>query len=141
MSIDVGGLLTWTPAATGDFDVTIHAENSAGSADQSFTLTVASDMPPVAFIIEPREGDTASGTNAEFFGGSVDDYGTYQAEFFIDGGLADTDSNREAHYHIHGAHALFDTTVLTNGPHTLSMKVTDDKQQTDTATVNVTVAN
>ena len=142
MSIDADtGLLTWTPAATGDFAVTIHAANAVGSADQSFTLTVSDDTPPVAFIIEPREGDTVSGTNAEFFGGSVDDYGTVQAEFFIDGNLVDTDTNRDAHYHLHGAHGLFDTSTLTNGPHTLQMKVTDDKQQTDTATVQVTVAN
>lgn len=48
MSIDPNsGLFTWTPDATqvGANDVTIHAENRAGTNDQSFTITVT---PPQA---------------------------------------------------------------------------------------------
>ena len=55
--------------------------------------------------------------------------------------LRTTDSNRDNHYHFGGAHRLFNTTVLTNGPHTLRMVVSDDHNQTATATVQVTVAN
>ena len=52
-----------------------------------------------------------------------------------------TDTSRENHYHINGAHQLFDTTALSNGTHTLKMIVYDDKDQTAIATVQVTVAN
>jgi hypothetical protein len=102
---------------------------------------VKPDVPPTAFIIEPQNADTLSGANAEFFGGSQDDYGTYQAEFYIDDQIAYTDMNREAHYHINGGHDLFDTTTLSNGQHTLKMVVYDDAGQTGLATVTVTVAN
>ena len=135
------GLITWTPATLGDFDVTVRATNTKGFVDQSFSLTVAADQPPTAFIIQPGDGDTVSGTHAEFFGGSTDDYGTYKAEFYIDGILKFTDLNRDAHYHLNGAHNLFDTTVLTNGAHTLKLVVYDDLQQSAEQEVSITVAN
>lgn len=142
MTIDeTTGALAWTPASTGDFAVTIRATNSRGATDQSFTLTVNADTPPVAFIISPQAGAIVTGANAEFFGGSLDDYGTLKAEFYIDGQLTYTDSNREAHYHLGGAHNLFDTTTLSDGPHTLRLVVTDDADQTGEASVAVTVAN
>lgn len=142
MTIDPAtGALAWTPAATGDFPVTIRATNTRGAVDQTFTLTVSADTAPVAFIINPQPGDILFGATAEFYGGSVDDFGTTKAEFYIDGQLAYTDSNRDAHYHLGGAHNLFDTTVLSNGPHTLRMVVTDDAGQTGEASVSVTVAN
>jgi hypothetical protein len=41
MAIDAtSGLITWTPAASGDFPVTVVASNSAGSDSQSFTISV-----------------------------------------------------------------------------------------------------
>ncbi|MEQ1860405.1 MAG: PQQ-dependent sugar dehydrogenase [Chthoniobacteraceae bacterium] len=142
MSIDATtGTLTWTPDATGDFPVTLRASNRPGATDQTFAITVSADAAPVAFLIEPQHGATISGANAELFGGSVDDYGTAKAEFYIDGQLVHTDTNREAHYHLGGAHNLFDTTALTNGPHTLRIVVTDDAGQTGEASATVTVAN
>ncbi len=142
MTIDPAtGALAWTPPASGDFPVTIRATNPRGATDQTFTLTVSGDVAPVAFIISPQEGDIVSGTNAEFFGGSLDDYGTVKAEFFIDDQLVFTDPNRDAHYHLHGAHNLFDTTALADGPHTLRIVVTDDAGQTGEASVTVTVQN
>jgi hypothetical protein len=142
MNIDaVSGLITWTPASLGDFDVTVRATNTKGTVDQSFTLTVAADQPPTAFIIQPQDGATISGAHSEFFGGSTDDYGTYKAEFYIDDVLTFTDLNRNAHYHLNGAHNLFDTTALTNGMHTLKMIVYDDLQQTAEQQISVTVDN
>jgi hypothetical protein len=138
---DASGLLQWTPANAGSVDVTVRATNSLKAVDQTFTLSVAADQPPVAFIISPQDGATISGANSEFFGGSTDDYATYKAEFYIDGQLAYTDSNREAHYHLNGAHNLFNTTALSNGQHTLTMKVYDDAQQVGETSVTVTVAN
>jgi len=142
MTIDTAtGAIAWTPSATGDFPVTLRATNARGSTDQSFTLTVAADAAPVAFIVSPHEGEIVAGASAEFFGGSLDDYGTAKAEFYVDGQLAYTDANREAHYHFGGAHNLFDTTALADGPHTLRMVVTDDAAQTGEASVAITVAN
>lgn len=142
MTIDPAtGALAWTPAAPGDFPVTIRAANSRGATEQSFTLSVKADTAPLAFIVSPADGAFITGSNAEFFGGSLDDYGTWKAEFYIDGQLVHTDTNREAHYHLGGAHNLFDTTALPNGPHTLRMVVTDDAGQTGEASVTVTVEN
>jgi hypothetical protein len=73
------GELTWTPNTTGVFPVELRALNSEGNAIQAFNVTVAPDQPPTAFITKPEDGDTVSGTTAEFFGGSIDDLGTYKA--------------------------------------------------------------
>jgi hypothetical protein len=80
---------------------------------------------PTAKITLPKHGAVVSGTNAEFFGDGTDDVGTTQAEFFIDGVSVDVDVNASGHYHIHGGHALWDTTMLSNGPHVLRMTVSD----------------
>jgi glucose/arabinose dehydrogenase len=142
MTIDPAtGQVDWTPPATGSFPVTIRATNRRGSSEQSFMLAVNADTAPVAYLISPQNDDTVTGANAEFFGGSLDDYGTFKAEFYIDGQLAYTDSNRQAHYHLNGAHNLFNTTVLSNGTHTLRMVVTDDASHTGETTVTVTVQN
>ena len=136
------GLLEWTPTTTGDFGVRISARNGiAPTRTLNFTLTVAADQPPAIFLTSPSAGQTISGANAEFFGSSSDDYGCYKAEFYVDDVLRYTDLSRENHYHINGGHQLFDTTALGNGAHTLKMIVYDDKNQTATATVQVTVAN
>ncbi len=135
------GQVDWTPASTGSFPVTIRATNRRGATEQAYTLAVSPDAAPLAYLISPQDGDTVSGATAEFFGGSFDDYGTFKAEFYIDGQLAYTDSNREAHYHLNGGHNLFDTTTLTNGSHLLRMVVTDDANQTGETSVTVTVQN
>lgn len=135
------GMLSWTPDTLGQFTIRVRATNTKGFVDQEFTLNVNADQPPTAFITLPTNGATVSGTHAEFFGGSLDDYQTYKAEFYIDGQLAYTDLNREAHYHLNGAHNLFDTTQLSNGSHTLKMKVYDDLQQTGEEEITVMVAN
>lgn len=143
MTIDPAtGLVEWTPAETGNFIVRISARNGvAPTRTQTFTLIVAADQPPQIFLTAPLAGQTISGANAEFFGSSSDDYGCYKAEFYVDDTLRFTDLNRENHYHFNGGHQLFDTTALSNGAHTLKMIVFDDKDQTATATVQVTVAN
>lgn len=142
MNVDPdSGLITWTPDTRGDFPVTLRASNSLGSADQSFLIAVKPDTAPLAFVFEPAEGATIGGADAEFWGVSIDDYDTWKAEFYVDDVLVSTDTNRAAHYHLGGAHRLFDTTALTNGPHVLKMIVTDDAGQTGEASVTVNVAN
>lgn len=125
------GMINWTPTATGTFPVTVQAANGVTpSATQSFNLVVSNDGPPTAVITQPLAGAVLAGTNTEFFGDGVDDVGTVKAEFYVDGVLAYTDTSAGQHYHINGAHALFDTTQYTNGPHTLRMRVTDTIGQT-----------
>ena len=136
------GVIDWTPAQLGTVTVTVRAVNRMRpGALKSFNITVAPDEPPTAIIASPADGQTIGGTSAEFFGNGIDDYGCKKAEFFVDDTLTSTDVNRASHYHAGGAHNLFNTTALTNGPHTLKMIVFDDQNQKGTATVQVTVAN
>jgi lysophospholipase L1-like esterase len=47
MSIDaISGLITWTPAAPGHVEVSVQASNSAGSANQNFTIDVT-EVPAI----------------------------------------------------------------------------------------------
>lgn len=62
MSIDpVTGLIEWTPSLTGDFDVTVEAANTEGTATQTFTIHVASSPPafPSSYygFVQFAEGD------------------------------------------------------------------------------------
>ena len=143
LSIDAAtGIIDWIPAQLGTFTVSLRATNGIPrGARKTFNITVIADQPPTAIIATPADGQTITGANAEFFGSGIDDYGCYKAEFYIDNVLRYTDLNRENHYHAGGAHNLFNTTPLTNGPHSLKMIVFDDHEQRATATVQVTVAN
>lgn len=135
------GFLTWTPSARGDYTITLRATNSLGAVNQTFLLAVTRDTAPLAFLFQPAEGATIGGAESEFWGVSIDDYGTWKAEFYVDDVLVFTDENRNAHYHLGGAHRLFDTTGFANGPHVLKMIVHDDAGQTGEASVMVTVQN
>ena len=138
----VTGVITWTPNATGNFAVTILASNgTAPNATQSFSIAVAADQPPVAIVTKPYPGEIVSGNNAEWFGDGVDDVGCTQAQFFVDNVLASTDVNTGNHYHFGGAHLMWNTTLLTNGAHTLRMTVTDTAGQTGSTEFSVIVGN
>ena len=52
------GVINWTPAATGTFDVTVRADNSEGFDEKSFTITVA--IAPEAPVIDPIANQTAT---------------------------------------------------------------------------------
>ena len=136
------GVITWQPASTGGFAVSVRATNGvAPDAVQSFTLTVAADRPPACSITSPSQNQTVSGTTAEFFGDGTDDVGTVRAEFYIDGVLAYTDVNTEGHYHFNAGHARWDTTPLSNAAHTLRMTVYDTSGKSASCQVQVTVVN
>ncbi len=143
MSVNAtSGLVTWPSPTLGTFPVTLRATNTRPpAADQIFTLAVAADTAPTARLTAPIESATVSGANAEFFGNGSDDYRCVKAEFYVDNVLAYTDENTSGHYHYNGQHAQWDTTALANGAHTLKMIVFDDKAQTGTHTVHITIAN
>jgi len=136
------GVITWTPDATGTFDVAVVAGNGTQpDATQAFTITVAADTPPMAAITVPLEGAVVSGATSEFFGDGYDDVGTVRGEFSVDGQLVFTDMAAGNHYHINGAHMLWDTTALIDGPHVAQLTVVDTAGQSGSAMVNFTVAN
>ena len=143
MSIDpVTGVITWTPTALGNFAVNVVASNgTAPDATQAFNIAVVANQPPKVVMTRPFPGEIVSGTNAEWFGDGTDDVGTTQVQFFVDGVLASTDANTVGHYHFGGAHLLWDTTVLTNGAHTVRMTVTDTAGQTASVEANIIVGN
>lgn len=143
MSIDATtGIISWTPTSTGSFAVTVQASNGVlPNATQSFTIVVSPDAAPSAVLTLPLPGSVVSGPTAEFFGNGVDDVGTVKAEFFVDGVLRYTDTSAGNHFHINGAHVSWDTTQLTNGPHTLKFQVTDTIGQTGSQQIQVVVAN
>jgi len=136
------GVISWTPTATGIYSVTVQASNGLGTPPtQSFTITVNADTLPLASLTSPRQGDTVSGNNAEFFGDGFDDVGCTKAEFYVDGALNYTDNNSGGHYHHGGAHFLWDSTAVSNGNHALRLVVTDTKGQTSFMEVTITVSN
>jgi glucose/arabinose dehydrogenase len=136
--------LTFTPSnwSVGQ-RVTVSAAQDEGRADDGATFRLAStglaaafvratavddDRPaaaPRAVISLPKNGDTVSGTNAEFFGDGLGEGAVVGAAFLVDGTVQYSDANSTGHYHLGGAHNRWDTTKLSNGDHLLTMRVTD----------------
>jgi MYXO-CTERM domain-containing protein len=143
MTIDKStGAVTWTPASTGSFQVTVVASNGvAPNASQVFTIAVAVDAPPTCVLTKPTEGEVVSGVSAEFFGDGFDDVGTTKAEFFVDDILGYVDIGTQGHYHFQGGHNLWDTTRYIDGVHTAKIRITDTSNQTCEKEVHVTVSN
>ncbi len=143
--------------------VTVNAAVDADAFDSGATLTLTSGSlaaqtvvvtaldtnpapvanRPIARISLPKNGDTVGGATAEFFGNGTPFAGATmtQAAFYIDGVLAYTDVNGTGHFHIGGDHGGFNTTLLSNGLHTLRMTVTDSAARTASHEVTVTVSN
>ena len=143
MTVDAAtGAVTWPVPTLGSHIVTLTLDNGrAPGAQQSFTLMVAADEAPSLVLSAPHEGQVVAGSHADFFGSGSDDYRCVKAEFYVDDVLVFTDSGTSGHYHLFGGHALWDTTGLANGPHTVKIIVFDDLGQTATASASVTVAN
>ncbi|MBV8881590.1 MAG: hypothetical protein JO332_16660 [Planctomycetaceae bacterium] len=95
---------------------------------------------PTMRITLPHNGDVVMGDRAEFFGSAYPaaGYAPTQAQFFIDGVLAYTDVG-PGHYHMNGGHTAWNTTLLSDGPHVLRMKVTDNATPARTGTHEITV--
>ncbi|RKH87485.1 hypothetical protein D7Y21_19125 [Corallococcus sp. AB045] len=143
MSIDAAtGLITWTPSAAGTVDVRVRAANGVSpDAEQAFTLTTKADEPPRAILIRPTQGERVSGATAEFFGECEDDVGCTGAGFYVDGTQVYTDVNSDNRFYFGGAPALWDTTGLSPGPHTVRFVVVDTQGATAEATVTVCVGD
>ncbi len=72
MTIDpVTGEIEWTPAAAGDYAVTVEAENTEGTDTQSYTIHVSEPPPCPADMISYWKLDETGGTTyADFYGGN-----------------------------------------------------------------------
>ncbi len=142
-----GAVVSWTPAAVGTFDVSVTASNGVQpDARQDFRVVVSTDAAPVAELTAPAQGEVVSGANAEFYGDCIDDVGCVRAEFYVDGALGYTDTTAQTdplrgHFHFGGQHFRWDTTVLSDGPHTLRLEVVDTAGQRGAVERTVTVLN
>jgi glucose/arabinose dehydrogenase len=162
-STDVGhspGSLTFTTSNwNSPQTVSVSAAEDADATNESATVTCSSsgltlqnvtvnvidndtaNGAPTASITQPVNGQVVSGTTAEFYGNGTDDVGCVKAEFWIDGVLRYTDTNTSGHYHFGGDHLRWDTTTLSNGTHTLLLKVFDGAGLSGSHQITVTVDN
>jgi hypothetical protein len=86
-------------------------------------------------ISSPSAGDLVSGP-VSIAASAADDVGVTQVEFFVDGvsiGVDTDDSN--------GWSAAWDSTLVPDGSHSLSVTATDTQSQTGSAGITVTVDN
>ncbi len=119
----------------------------SGPGMPAATVTVTAiddDRPPGsprAVISRPRNGDTVSTATAEFFGDGQPTGATVRAEYEIDGVRRYTDINTLGHYHFGGDHNRWNTTILANGIHTLTMRVFDAQGRSGAHRIRVRVGN
>ena len=118
---------------------------STGLPSALVTVTaVDNDRPsgfPRAIISKPLNGDTVSGSTAEFFGDGVSAATLKRAEYWIDGVLRHSDVNGSGHYHFGGGHNRWNTATLSNGTHVLTMRVVDAQGRSGAHRIRVGVSN
>ena len=109
------------------------AGNNASSSPVS--VTVSNDVtPPTTSITAPAGGATVSGITAVSASAS-DNVGVAKVEFYLDGALKATDTTSTYDW-------SWDTTLATNGSHSLTSKAYDAAGNSATSTaVTVTVSN
>ena len=66
---------------------------------------------------------------------------SFGRSFVVDGVVRYTDVNTAGHYHIGGAHNLWNTTHLRNGVHLLTMRVYDAQGRRGAHSIKVNVRN
>jgi hypothetical protein len=124
--------------------------SASGMASQNVAVTIVNtntvNGAPTATISGPANGAVVSGANADFFGQGSDPQGNAtlaRAEFSIDGVLRYTDpyDPGTGHFHYGSEHLAWNTTELSDGPHTLRMTVFDTSGLSGSAQISVTVDN
>jgi glucose/arabinose dehydrogenase len=140
---------TVTVTASEDADFTTDSAtitcSATGLTSQNVAVTATDNdtapSAPSALITNPLNGQVVGGQFAEFYGNGTDDIGTVSAEFYVDGSLQSTDTNSSGHYHFGGSHNQFNTTGLSNGSHTLEMRVYDAGGLSGSHIITVTIDN
>jgi FtsP/CotA-like multicopper oxidase with cupredoxin domain len=114
------------------------AGDGALTASSDVTITVSADPPPTVSITDPASAATVSGTLTITATAADTAPGTVtQVEFFVDNVSIGIDTNGSD-----GWSASWDSTLVADGPHTLTAVATDDAAQiTTSATVDITVGN
>ena len=134
-----GWSASWNTSATADgqHTVTAKATDTAGqTSSDTVTVTVGNaDKAPTVQISNPSHGATVSGA-VEISATAADDKGVASVRFTIDGGTSVVDADGRD-----GWSAEWDTTVFTNGVHTVAVVATDTRGQTASDSVSVTVNN
>ena len=146
---------TWTPTVTGATTIYAIAYDTSGNPKTSSTISIQIDAvppadttPPTVSMSAPATGSTVSGSVT--LGASATDPGTpstgiTSVAFYLDGtaisGAIDTtggNPNLPATLY----EAVWNTSGVTNGTHTISAKATDGAAHTTTSsTISVTVNN
>lgn len=135
------GAISWTPSTRGDAVITLRATNSLGTADQTFVVAAKANVAPRAALFSPEEGSVLSGTQLDFWGAGLDDYGITRAEFYLDETLVWTDTNSTGQYQFAGGAHQFDSTVYANGPHVFTIRVFDGADLVGEASHTATIQN
>jgi hypothetical protein len=137
-----GWTATWnsTTVANGPHTVTATATDTANqtvSDSNGVTVNnVAADNPPTVTLTAPAEGATVSGSAVSVSANASDDNGVSQVQFFVDGNSIGTDTNGAD-----GWTATWNSTIVANGPHTVSATATDTANQTASDSNGVNVNN
>lgn len=136
-------MIQWIPTQEGVFPITVVASNgNAPDATQTFDLNV--QYPPHCLVDLPRPPEPVSGTMATLKGQASPPEPSgvplMALEFFVDGAHVYTDDETAS-----GKYEFYyrdwDTTVLANGPHTITVRAMDSLGQVCEDSAQVTVDN
>lgn len=126
--------LDTTQYSDGTHTIEVKGYNAEDKSESSqYTIIIDNDSSPSISIIDLSNNPTLSGTGA-ITADVTDDKGIAKVEFSIDGVLVSTDTDSPYSY-------IWDTTLSTNGTHTVEAKAYDTANQTTSAQYSVTVNN
>ena len=126
--------VTFTPTGYGARTATVTVTDSAGTQSSSLTGTGTDITPPTTQITTPANNATVSGT-VTVTATASDNIGIASLKIFIDNAQVASGTSSPLNY-------SWDTTALSNGPHTIFSVATDAAGNTgNSAVVTVTVNN
>ncbi len=124
---------------TGTYRIQVRSYSGAGqyTVDVSAGLSGAADAPPTASIINPADGATVSGV-VEVQIEATDDQAIDRVEVGIDvSAYQDVTGSFDGTYYRH----TWNTTTVSDGPHTITARVTDSGGLDAESSATVTVQN
>jgi Malectin domain/Bacterial Ig domain/Putative Ig domain len=118
LTLNAGGSLSGTPSVAGSFPFSIQVKDAAAhSASANFSINISTSSPSVA-ITSPSSGSTVSGTTI-VSGTASDTVSISSVQLSVDGGpFANASGTNNWSFSLN-------TGSLSNGPHSLTAKVTD----------------
>ncbi|MFA5772396.1 MAG: Ig-like domain-containing protein [Thermoplasmata archaeon] len=132
-TINATGFFSYTPNTTGTYNITITVNDSKTETNIAFVLNVT-NLPPVIAITSPFDNSTVNGT-ITMIGTSSDDVLVQNAQIKIDGGnWIDAVGNTSWNY-------ILNTTALTNGNHTITVRAYDGTYYSPEKSITINVDN